>query len=58
MFGGVSSVRNYLYLDNNLISILPDDVFSQVSLTNLSLTYNKLTAYPGKALQTQNLVAM
>ena len=58
MFGPGSSISDNLYMGNNLIPVLPDDTFSEVSLTNLDLSNNKLVTYPGHALEPQNIEKM
>ena len=46
MFGGSSSVGKNLKLQNNNLTGLSFDAFSNVAITNIWLTNNRLTVYP------------
>ena len=55
LFTGTSSVGDTLHLNDNLLSVLPDDAFLDVTLQAVDMDNNRLIIYPADALSAQNL---
>ena len=57
IFGGTSTVSQYLYLSNNQLTKISSDAFDSVQVSYIYLDNNQLEEFP-QALLTQNPVVL
>ena len=58
IFGPDSTIGQWVYMQKNYLTEIPDDAFDGVNIINLNLDDNLLENYPGIALAVPSLTSM